>query len=304
MEQVQTEVNEFKIDKSKLLKPGMIAHQPLERFDLDEENALKTCTPGTWSNGDGTSFNVRLGPNYKTTGIKAPSNESVYDIFAFDVYCTEEKKIKNISRFYDMPIRPPVNEKYDIPPVLLINVLIPDYIPPLWGAGPTDGNGYSMVFFGELSKSSRELLRTGQLSPALKLFQSFIRGGKRGKHGDCLKCIARVVNPCEALKSYGRIAGLLISQYNGTPFLARDSPSFIYAPGKYFEIDLDAHLFGQIAKKGLAAMKDYIEKVIFDFGFVIEGRTDEENPEQILAAVRVSKAGKAKAQKFPFEADL
>jgi len=303
MEQVLKE-DDFKIEKALQLKPGMIAHQPLEKFDLDEENALNTCTPGTWSNGDGTSFNVRKGPDYNTTGIKAPSNDSLYDIFAFDVYCTEEKKIKNISRFYDMPTRPPVPEKYDIPPVILINVLVPDYAPPLYGTGPTDGSGYSMVFFGELSKSSRELLSLGKLSPALKLFQSFVRGGKKGKHGDCLKCIARVVNTSEAVKSYGRIIGLLISQYNGTPFLARDSPSFIYVPGKYFEIDLDAHLFGQIARKGLSAMKDYIEKVIFDFGFVIEGRTDEENPEQILAAVRVSKAGKAKAKKFPFEADL
>jgi len=161
-----------------------------------------------------------------------------------------------------------------------------------------------MVFFGELSESSRQVLRSGKLSPALKLFQSFISGGKKGKYGDCLKCIARVVNTTEAMESYGRITGLLVSKYNGTPFLARDSPSFTYVPGKYFEIDLDAHLFGPMAKRGLASMKDYIEKIIFDFGFVIEGRTNEENPEQILAAIRVSKAGKAKAQKFPFEGDL
>jgi len=303
MDQAQ-KVDNFKIARSQLLKPGMIPNQPLEEFHLEEEYVLKTCTPGTWSNGDGTSFNVRLGPNYMTNGTKAPSKGSVYDIFAFDVYCTEEKKINNISRFYDMPIRKPVTEDYDIPPVLLINVLIPDYTPPLWGAGSGDGRGYSMVFFGELSESSRQVLRSGKLSPALKLFQSFVRDGKKGKYGDCLKCIARVVNTAEAMKSYGRITGLLISKYNGTPFLARDSPSFIYVPGKYFEIDLDAHLFGRMARRGLASMKDYIEKVIFDFGFVIEGRTNEENPEQILAAIRVSKAGKAKAQKFPFEGDL
>jgi len=298
------EVDDINIDRSQLLKPGMIPNLPLEKLHLDEEYALKTCTPGTWSNGDGTSFNVRSGSNYKTTGIKVPSNDSVYDIFAVDVYCTEEKKINNISRFYDMPTRTPIAKEYDIPPVLLINVLIPDYTPPFWGAGPDDGRGYSMVFFGELSESSRKVLRSGNLSPSLKLFQSFVRGGKKGKHGDCLKCIARIINTNEAMKSYGRITGLLISKYNGTPFLARDSPSFIYVPGKYFEIDLDAHLFGLMAKRGLASMKDYIEKVIFDFGFLIEGRTNEENPEQILAAIRVSKAGKVNAQKFPFEGDL
>jgi len=297
-------IDDIKIDRSDLLKPGLIPHQPLEKFDLDEKSILKNCHPGTWSNGDGTTFNVRLGPDYKTTGIKAPSNEALYKIFAFDAYCTKEKKINNISRFYDMPVRPPASDKYEIPPVLLINVLVPDYEPPLWGAGPTDGKGYSMVFFGELSKSSRELLRKGKLSPALKLFEAFIRGGKKGKHGDCLKCIARIVNPEEATNSYGMITGLLVSRYNGTPFLARDSPSFYYVPGKYFAIDLDAHLFGKVARKGLGAVKDYIEKVIFDFAFVIEGRSDEENPEQILASIRVSKTGKSKAKQFPFEDQL
>jgi len=297
-------IEEFKLDRSEQLIPGMIRHQPLEKFYLDEKSIVKNCHPGTWSNGDGSTFNVRLGPDYKTTGIKAPSNGVLYEIFAFDAYCTKEKKINNISRFYDMPVRPPTPEKYDIPPVLLINVLVPGYEPPFFGKGPTDGKGYSMVFFGELSKSARELLRKHKLSPALKLFQAFIRGGKTGKHNDCLKCIARIVNPEEAIKSYGMMTGLLVSQYNGTPFLARDSPSFYYVPGKYFEIDLDAHLFGKIARKGLGAVKDYIEKVIFDFAFVIEGRTDEENPEQILASIRVSKTGKGKAKQFPFEDKL
>jgi len=303
----QQDIDEFKLDRSQLLKPGMIKHQPLEKFHLEEKEILHTCTPGTWSNGDGTSFNVRLGPDYKTTGIKAPSHDSLYKIFAFDAYCTKEKKINHISRFYKMPTRPPVSEKYDIPPVLLINILVPDYgasLASIWGNGPTDGKGYSMVFFGELSKSSRELLSQGKLTPALKLFQSFIRGGKKGKHGDCLKCIARIVNTSEASASYGMITGMLVSQYNGTPFLARDSPSFFYVPGKYFEIDLDAHLFGKLAKKGLDSLKDYIEKVIFDFGFVIEGRNDEENPEQILASIRVSKVGKNHATQFPFENQL
>jgi len=302
--QQELNIDEFKLDRNQLLIPGMIKNQPQEKFDLDEESVLKTCTEGTWCNGDGTSFNVRLGPNYKTTGIKAPSRGSLYEIFAFDAWRTKEKKINRISRFYDMPTRPPVAGKYDIPPVLVINVLVPDYDPPLWGIGPTDGEGYSMVFFAELSKSSRELLRQRKPSPALKLFQSFVQGGRKGKHGDCLKCIARIVNTDEAVKSYGMITGMLVSKYNSTPFLARDSPSFHYVPGKFFEIDLDAHLFGKMARKGLGAVKGYIEKVIFDFGFVIEGRSDEENPEQMLACIRVSKTGKERAKNFPFEKEL
>jgi len=298
-------IDEFKLDRDQLLIPGMIKHQPLEKFDLDEASLVKACTAGTWSNGDGTTFNVRLGPNYKTNKIKAPSEPSLYEIFAFDVWRTKEKKINHISRFYDMPRRPPVaGNKYDIPPILLINVLVPDYEPPFWGKVPTNGKGYSMVFFAELSKPAKELLRLGRLTPALKLFQAFVRGGRTGEHGDCLKCIARIVNTTEAAKSYGMFIGKWVTSYNSTPFLARNSPSFYYNPGKFFEIDLDAHLFGKLARQGLGAVKGYIEKFIFDFGFVIEGRKDEENPEQMLASIRISKTGSTKAQEFPFEKDL
>jgi len=292
---------EKKLEEHQLLKPGLMTHHPIERLRMDEKSVLKDCVPGTWSNGDGYSFNVRLGPNYKQTGIKAPSSGSLYEIFAFDGWSTRSKKINDISRFYDMPTRPPVPGKYDIPPVLIINILIPNYSPPMIGKTKTDGQGYSMVFFGELSKSSRELISTGTLSPALRLFQNFVRGGKSGPYGDRLKCIARILNTNEASKSYGRVAKMLVSQYNGTPFLARDSTKFRYVPGKYLSIDLDAHLFGKVAKKGLAAIRDYMNKVVFDFGFVIEGRNDQENPEQILASIRVSKTGREKANLFPYE---
>jgi len=202
-----------------------------------------------------------------------------------------------------MPRRPTVPEKYDIPPVILINVLVPDYETSLIG-GATDGKGYSMVFFAELTSASRKLLCENKLSPALKLLQSFVLGGKEGKHGDCFKCIARIVNKIEAVKSYGNIPGLLVSKYNGTPFLARGSTTFYYVREKYFAIDLDVHLFGKIARKGLGYVKDSIEKLVYDFAFLIEGRKERYYPEQILATVRVSKTGINKARKFPFESHL
>jgi len=293
--------DEVKLDEEYLLRPGLIKQHPLEKLHMDEKSVLRECVPESWSNGDGSTFNVRRGPNYKENGIKAPSAGSLYEIFAYDGWSTKERKINNISRFYKMPTRPPVPEKYDIPPVLLINVLIPDYSPPLWGKPKTDGKGYSMVFFGELSAKSREFLNSDKLTPALRLFQEFIRGGKSSKYGDRLKCIARILNCDEAAKSYGRVASLLVTKYNGTPFLARDSPTFKYVRGKYFSIDLDAHLFGKMAKSGLNSIKDYMNKVVFDFGFVIEGRGDDENPEQILACIRVSKTGGSKAKQFPYE---
>jgi len=161
-----------------------------------------------------------------------------------------------------------------------------------------------MVFFAELSKYSRELLRRDELSPALKLYQNFVRGGRQGKHGDCMKCIFRMLNNSEATKFYGMFTGWLVSTYNSTPFLATDSPSYFYEPGRYLEFDLDGHLWPKLAKKAMASMNGCVDKLMYEFGFVIEGRTDDETPEQMLAVVRISKAGIANTKTFPYENQL
>jgi len=287
-----------------LLKPGMMPHKRQEKLHLDEPSILKHCTPGTWSNGYGSSFKVRQGPNYVKTRKKAPSAESIYEIFAFDCWKTEKFKITNVAQFYEIPSRPVVSEKFYLPPVLIINVLVPAYDPPLFGYEMNDGEGWSMVIFAELTQSSKNQLVKGSLTPGMKLFQQFIEGGKDSPYGDRLKVIARILNINEAYNQYGPVVGLLVSQYNGTPFLARDSPTFYHVPGKYFGIDLDAHLFGTVAKKGLAGIKNYMNKIVYDIGFLIEGRSNEENPEQILASIRISKIGSCLARPFPFEARL
>jgi len=271
------------------------------KLHTDERSILKHCKPGSWSNGYGCSFNVRRGPNYESNGIKAPSADSMYEIFAFDCWKTEKLKITNIIRFYEIPSRPQVSEKFYLPPVLIINVIVPDYDPPLFGTEMTNGKGWSMVIFAELTESCKDQIAKGSQTPGMKLFQKFIEGGKDSEYGDRLKVIARILNVNEAWDLYGPVVGLLVSQYNGTPFLARDSTTFYHVPGKYFGIDLDAHLFGRIAKKGLAGIKNYINDIVYDIAFIIEGRSDEENPEQILASIRVSKIGAQLARPFPFE---
>lgn len=301
----KTANHEQKTLTPELLKPGMMCHKPHAKLYKDESSIMKHSIPGTWTNGYGTSFMVRLGPNYVNTGIKAPSTNSLYEIFAFDLWQTQEKKINNIARFYEFPTRPPVSsDNFSLPPVLLINAMIPDYDPPFFGNEVTNGKGKSMVWFAELTQSSRDRIAKGSITPAMKLLQKFIKGGKESEYGDRLKVIGRILNPNEAFSIYGSMVGMLISQYNGTPFLARSSPTFYHVPGKYFGIDLDAHLFGKIAKKGLAGMKDYMHGIVWDLALLLEGRTDEENPEQILASIRVSKIGGELARQFPFEGRL
>ena len=59
------------------------------------------------------------------------------------------------------------------------------------------------------------------------------------------------------------IQNAIVTRYNAKPFLARTSSSFYHEPGKYFAVDIDAHLFGKLARKSLGYLRDCLETVIF-----------------------------------------
>ncbi|RHY32066.1 hypothetical protein DYB32_002895 [Aphanomyces invadans] len=80
----------------------------------------------------------------------------------------------------------------------------------------------------------------------------------------------------------------LLETYNGQPILTRPQHRFYRGDG-YFEVDIDAHLFNFVARKGLSGVADHFGHMIVDFGFVLEGQEDDEVPEQILGCVRLCK---------------
>ncbi len=96
-----------------------------------------------------------------------------------------------------------------------------------------------------------------------------------------------MVNPQEQ-KQLGRTERHLLETYNGQPILTRPQHRF-YRGDRYFEVDVDAHEFNYVARKGLAGVSDHFRNMVVDFGFVIEGQEDAELPEQMLGCVRLCK---------------
>jgi hypothetical protein len=86
--------------------------------------------------------------------------------------------------------------------------------------------------------------------------------------------------------------------YNGTPFLIRTCSVF-WRGDTYFEVDVDVHRFSYAARVGLAGVRDRIKDVVWDFGFLVEGHSDFELPENMLGAVRLSKLDVVLAKVFP-----
>ena len=281
----------------------MLPHLEIEKFSMDEDEIIKHCEPG-WSNCDGKTFILRIGPNYvRCSGQKAPSKQAMYKVFAMDAYKLPSKKNKI---FEHMDIEKYIKQyqacEYDqdsfpLPPLFILNFMIPNYSPVLMG-DKSDGDGFQLILYAHLSSEIANEWKQNKISPAMGLLRDFIHSDLvHSKLRNRFKVIARVMNPNHV--SFGFLGNRLVKQYNGTPFLARTSSTFYHEKGRYFAADIDVHKFGYPARRGLSYVKDTIESAIFDIGVVIEGETNDELPEQILACCRVSKMGQERCKEFP-----
>ncbi|KAF0744377.1 hypothetical protein Ae201684P_018293 [Aphanomyces euteiches] len=246
-----------------------------------KECKVEPYEAGCWTQLAATRFNVRKGPNYRRTKAKAPSENALLTLIATDAY-RSDTKIDNIGKVVQLPDLP--NERRDI---LIINCQVPCYTPsnPLWGEQKTDGDGFNFVTYFAIPPNVRDKMNeTNPAEPAIKLFKAFLQDDSPIR--DRLKAIGVVVNPTE--QNLGRMEKHLLETYNGQPILTRPQHRFYRGDG-YFEVDIDAHIFNFVARKGLCGVADHFGNMVVDFGFVLEGQEDDELPEQILGCVRLCK---------------
>ena len=68
------------------------------------------------------------------------------------------------------------------------------------------------------------------------------------------------------------------------------STGTVYKGENYMEQDINVHAFGAMAKKGLGLMMGYFPQMLFNIGFCIESREEEEMPECLLGAASVNQS--------------
>ncbi|GAB9462530.1 hypothetical protein Gpo141_00000019 [Globisporangium polare] len=254
--------------------------------------SIKMCAPepaeivaGCWTQICATRFNVRQGPNYRRTKIKAASTPALLELVAIDVY-RSEGKVDNIASIID--ISNLKNAEHDLD-LFIVNCQVPNYQPsnPLWGEKQGDGTGFNFVTYFAIPPAIRKMLNDSSIEPplqAVRLLKNFMAGVSGVR--DRFKAIGIVVNPQE--QKLGRTERHLLETYNGQPILTRPQHRFYEGDG-YFEVDVDAHEFNFVARKGLVGVSEHFRNMVVDFGFVLEGQEDAELPEQILGCVRLCK---------------
>ncbi|CAL5218734.1 g448 [Coccomyxa viridis] len=262
-----------------------------------------------WEEAESTTFMVR-GVNYMQDKKKVPSEDSMYRLLGCDVY-SFDFKINHIARHIQLPAPPHLGpgakslpDAEQIPPLLVLNIQLPMY--PASFFGKSDGHGHSLVYYFGLPDGWEPSMMDNK--QALALWQRFVHDGTE-RDGQStrsrLKLIPRVAN----VEQWAKDAPLstaefkLLRNYNDKPVLTRPQHRFYFGPN-YMEIDLDIHAWAYLARKAFSSYIPRLGTVVFENAFVVQGNSEEELPELLLACARVSRVDFHKVRPFPAQLDM
>ena len=272
--------------------------------------------PHSYGNADPGCFHLRVGPNYRKNRAKAPSGPALYDLLSVD-FLYADAPLRSASDKFRIPRIPgitDVNTGHDhIPPMLIVNTWLPGEEPSMFARGGADGGDtYCIPMIFVLSSSTLEQLRDiDTASPGVRLLSEWCRRADndpdfRGR----FKCMGMI----EDIESTGWVVLLItfgsddivfamvrfishplsflsfshfhisvpkfIQGYNGKPALVTKSGTFTRRDN-YIEYTINVNMWAYLAKKGLFALIPTFPDFIFNVGFTIEARNDEEMPGEI-----------------------
>jgi len=253
-------------------------------FILDERTAMpkhdnkEQIEPNTWSTCEGQTFRVRTGPDYAKRGTKEISGPSLYQICG--VHCMKRSKMfMNFGSIIDLPNPSFPSPIPHVPSHLIISCHIPMEAPSFWRP-KSDGNGFAVVIIAELTEAAAIGLADLDNAPnSLRLWSEYCR---RSKDDASFRGRFKAMGLIDNIEAYG--LPHFIAGFNGKPALITRSGT-IFQTERYIEMAINIFVFKYVAKSGLHALLGRFCEMVLHIGFVIEGRSDEELPEQILASL-------------------
>eukprot|EP00413_Alexandrium_margalefii_P046532 CAMPEP_0204596446 /NCGR_PEP_ID=MMETSP0661-20131031/53244_1 /ASSEMBLY_ACC=CAM_ASM_000606 /TAXON_ID=109239 /ORGANISM="Alexandrium margalefi, Strain AMGDE01CS-322" /LENGTH=219 /DNA_ID=CAMNT_0051607055 /DNA_START=18 /DNA_END=677 /DNA_ORIENTATION=+ len=183
---------------------------------------------------------------------------------------------------------------WGVPRVLVVNCQLPYKAGRLVGAHPEDDGGLSIASYFVLSRQSSELLSRGVATPALRLWKRFVEEGVSTKEGISLKVAGRVedLEKYEVPESFHR--------FNNKPVLLTKSATVLtHRLPEVLEIDYDVRSWVFIARSTLANYHHRAREAELEIGYLVEGKADDELPEQILGCFKLNNMDITAAQWVP-----
>jgi len=197
-----------------------------------------------------------------------------------------------------------MNKTWKSPDIFVVSIAIPTEAP-RFGQSSDDGQGITIVGYFKMKSKTRNILQritatdydhTIDASDSETDVQKRIVNGVRLWERYCQEAPndpsfqARFkLIPAANLEELG--CPSYIAKYNGKPVLIKRNQvtGFFtdYPTLNSMEFDISLHPFPYLFKQAMAYLKDYFDKSVWTFGFVIEGRSDDELPEVCIGAMKV-----------------
>jgi len=264
------------------------------RESINEEDVLSESQPCTWSKLNPKSMPVRAPPNYTTNKIKKGSLPAIYDCVQFESYMhpNEIRDLADGTRW--LPTKEEMEDARDFPARLVIACILPTVSPTLGIINKikSKGKGISLIFTGKLSQNSIQIIKDNaegkaELPNSYKLFKKWTSKIPDKDWMLRSKVCSRILNPIDG--NLGMIAQTTLSAFFGKPMLLKECQKCYVTSNKICIVEVKGYDFSYIARKTLDSMLPMVPNLIYDFGFLIEGYTDDQLPEQVLITARVNK---------------
>jgi UDP:flavonoid glycosyltransferase YjiC (YdhE family) len=125
--QLKTQTSSTKSKDSASGGGGKEDSRPMAGFSFQHRGLTGFANPeatNVWRKGDDSLFKVRVGPNYKKLGKKAPSEPSLYELVAVDII-RSDKRMTDFSQYLRYP-EPDIQTNHPgVPPLFVMNGTIP-----------------------------------------------------------------------------------------------------------------------------------------------------------------------------------
>jgi hypothetical protein len=265
--------------------------RPIAGFSYNHRGATDSNPNATnvWRKGDDGRFRVRIGPNYKKNGKKAPSSQSLYELIAVDLI-QSDKRMTDFSQYLRYPSLDLDTHHEGVPQLFIVNGSLPMETPSMMSPA-SDGKTLNVLFYFAIRPSTCEALANlATAPPAVKLLKEFCtKAPNTPNMFGRFKCIGMARNYDEA--------GMpsMFKSFNGKPVLVRNCKATkggsgsLYRGSNFLEMNVNIRMWPYLAKQGLGFLFATSHKVDLDVAFVIEGKDDSELPEVLLGAAQLTK---------------
>lgn len=258
---------------------------------LFDAGTAPNVAENTWSLCDHRHFQLRQ-VGYAKTKQKAASGKPFYEPATMDVFCMD-KRLDHVAAVIQSPkiqdvLSMPCFDKEKHPdvfvkPLFCFQMQLPADPPPMF-ATCEDGPGWAICVFFKLSKEScTQLEHLATAPPGLRLLNTW-----------CEKCAtdqsykARFKVICSALNLAEMGVSSVIQSYNAKPVLIRRTSSIFFGDD-YLELDIHVYKFANLAKQPIHMLSQKCSNMFMELGILIEGRADDELPEQLIGCVGCNK---------------